>query len=162
MTSQDRFNTASPPPDANGEPAGVSTSQLIANLKQLAAELVDYAGYYLSAKADGIKWSVTKLVLLAAIGLIAALALGGAVVTGVVLALVGMANGIALIFEPDLRWLAWLITGVVVLAIVFGGALLGMKMMQRSMKRKTEQKYEARRKRQQSEFGHHVRSRAAD
>lgn len=161
MNSQDRFNTAPDSSDANGDAAEMSTQQLIQNLKVLAGELVDYVGYYISAKTDGIKWSLTRLGMLAAVGLIGLLALSGAVVTAVALLLVGMANGLGAIFGADLRWIGWLIAGILVLAMIFGGALLGMKWVQRSMARKMEQKYEAKRQRQQYEFGHNVRNRAA-
>src|SRR5690606_7691420 len=108
---------------------GPSTAQVIQNLRNLAGELADYASYYVSAKLDGVKWSLTKLVMMLALAAIALLVLSGAVVTAVVLLMVGIANGIGTIFGENLRWIGWLITGAAVLGGIVGATLIAMRVM---------------------------------
>jgi len=148
--------------DANGRTEGPSTAQLVQNLRNLAGELADYASYYVSAKVDSVKWTLTKVAMLAVLGVIGLLVFSGAVVTAVVLLVVGIADGIGAIFDPELRWIGWLITGAVIVGGLIGATLIAMRVVREKTRQRMEQKYETKRQRQQSEYGHNVRSRAAD
>jgi len=119
------------------------------------AELREYVAYFLAAKFDGIKLSLRRIGIFAAIGIIALLAGGALVVTAVVM----VCGGLAQLVADALGGRAWagnLIVGLAVLLLVGGGAWFGMSYLTGTSRKLTVKKYELRRTRQRADFGHDV------
>ena len=123
------------------------------------AELREYASYFLAAKIDGLKVGLRNAGIYAALGVLGAIAGAGLIVMAVALFLIGCAHGLGALFGGR-DWLGDLIVGVVVLAIVAVGAILGLKMVTGSSRKKTVEKYETRQHQQRRSYGHDVQQRA--
>jgi hypothetical protein len=124
------------------------------------SELKEYASYYLSAKADGMKASVRNLGLYAALGVVGLLAGGAIVVTSAVLLLTGLAGAIGAIFEPDKPWVGNIAVGLLILGAIGIGTMLFMKKFTAASRERTVKKYESRQQHQRVQFGHDVHERA--
>lgn len=146
---------------SNDATKGVSAGQAFANISAQITELKDYAGYYIAAKLDGIKWSMTRIGVFAALGLVALIIGAGLLVTATVLFLTGLATGLGRAFEPDMIWLGWTIVGGLVLAATAIGAFIGLSALTKGTQKRMAEKYENKRQRQQVEYGTNVRDRAA-
>ncbi len=166
MTSQTNRSTADEP--HNGEPhhgsddAADSTRQTINRLTILLAELKDYAGYYISAKLDQTKWSLTRIAIYAVLGVVAFLLFSALLTTTVVLFMVGVATALGQAFGANLWWLGWIIVGGVILLGTGIGLWLAVGSFLRRSGKTLVERYEAKREAQKARFGHHVRDRAAD
>jgi hypothetical protein len=145
QASDDESATAEPNPLAG----------LLSNL----AELREYAALYLATHADSVKLSARQAVLKAAVGVIGLVAAVAIVATAGVLLVTGMANGIALLLG-DRLWAGQLITAVVILSVLAGGAYAGLRIVLKSSRNRTVEKYERRHQQQRAAFGHDVRQRA--
>ena len=75
-----------------------SPAEAFRRLQQQVGELQAYLTHFVSAKIDGLILSARQLALWTALGLVALMAVGGLVVTAVVLVLVGAAEGFARLF----------------------------------------------------------------
>lgn len=154
--------TPSDPAAADGaDGSGESAAQAFANLSAQIAQLKEYAAYYAAAKLDGIKWSMTRIAVMAVLGIVALIVGAGVLVTAAVLFVTGLASGLGRAFGPDMAWLGWIIVGGLVLVATAIGALMGLSALTKSTQRRMAEKYENKRRRQQYEYGTNVRSRAA-
>ena len=122
------------------------------------AEVREYISYLISAKLDSIKGTVRDLLLYAVAGLLG-LVVGAAVVgTAAVLLLLGLAHAIGELFHHV--WIGELIVSVVILGGAAIAIILGLKLLPRMMKKQLVSKYEARQRKQRSEFGRDVAQQA--
>lgn len=120
-------------------------------------EIREYAAYYVAAKIDALRLGIRNIIVLAALGLIGLIAASAVIVTAVVLALLGIAGALTGLMPA---WAANLVIGVLVLLAVALGVLIVMSRLMKSSRRQTVEKYESRKHRQQTEFGHDVEERA--
>lgn len=124
-------------------------------------ELKEIAAYYIAAKADSLRLSVRTILVYAVLGVLGVFLGSAALVTAVVLLLTGLSGAIGTLFNPDRAWAGALIVSVAILALVVVGALIGIKRLTGSGRKKTVQKYESRQQDQRSRFGHSVPDLAA-
>jgi len=121
-------------------------------LKQHASELVDYAGYYLSAKWDGVTTSLRRQVWRSAIGVLTAVVGAGFLIAATVTLLGGVADGLGILFG-NRPWLGRIAAGATVLC----GAAIALHLgAWRARARRHEaivSKYEARKQRQRKRYG---------
>ncbi|MGH7215535.1 MAG: phage holin family protein [Tepidisphaeraceae bacterium] len=141
--------------DVSGEPVTEAFRQAASRI----GELKEYASYYASAKVDGVKASLRRLLVYAALGVVAGLAGAALAVTACVLTLVGLARLINSAAQS--AWLGQLLVGLGVLLIMGVGAFVGMSMMTKASKNRTVAKYELRQRKQRDDFGHDVAQRTA-
>lgn len=123
------------------------------------AEVREFAAYYAAARLDALKLTARRIGILAAIGILGAMAGATVVVVSVVLLLEGIAGAFAALF-PRFPWLGDLITAVIFLAIPVIGIVVGMKILTRTFKTSTVHKYEDRQRTQRQQFGRDVRDEA--
>lgn len=123
------------------------------------AELREFAAYYVAAKIDALKVTARRVGIFAGLGLMGAVAAATVVVVSVVLLLRGIAGAFAEIF-PAHPWIGDLITAVIFLAIPVIGILIGMRILTRTFKTSTVDKYERRQSEQRQQFGRSVRDEA--
>jgi Zn-dependent protease with chaperone function len=142
-------------PTGNGSP-GAALRDAIGKLGEVQA----FAGHYLAAKIDGIKLSIRNLGIFAALGIVGLIALGAVVNTTIVLLLLGIAGAWGALLGGR-WWLGALITGVLVLALIAIGVIIGMKMLTKSFRAKTVEKYEQRKGQERARYGHDVDQYAA-
>lgn len=124
------------------------------------AELREFAAYYVAAKVDAVKVAARNVGILVALGLAGGIAVATVIVVAVVLLLRGISGAFADIF-PAHPWIGDLITAVIFLALPVVGILIGMRMLTRTFKTSTVQKYERRQSQQREQFGRSVRDEAA-
>jgi len=124
-------------------------------------ELQEYVSYYISAKTDALKLSVTNAVIYAALGIVGLLAGSALVVTAVVLACMGIAGALAALFGHR-PWLGNLVGGLLLLAIVGVVAVVGLKKVTGASRERTLKKYAARQQQQRAKFGEDVQQAATD
>lgn len=133
----------------------------LAQVRLCLAELRDYAAYYLAARADALKLQARTIAIYAALGLTAGIAGAGALITAVVLALGGVANGFAQLLGGRV-WAGQLITGLGVLLIAAATIVFGLRYLTNSSRGRTKKKYELWRNDQRAQFGHDVVERATN
>ena len=136
-----------------------SPAEAFADVKTRVAELTEYAGYFLSAKVDGIKLAIRNAGVYAALGAVGLFAGGALVATAVVLLLRGIAGGLGTLFGGRL-WLGELVTAVVFLALIGGGAVFALRRMTAASRERTVKKYESRKQQQRARYGTDVGQRA--
>lgn len=153
------FETSSRNKSAEESGSNGSAGHAFRSALRHVAELREYAAYFLSAKVDSVKLSVRKVAIYAALGVVGLMAGGALVVSAIVLLCWGLAGAFAAIF--GVWWLGYIIMGVLLMVVLGAGIGLGLKRITGQWKRATEDKYEQRRERQQTEFGHNVHERAA-
>jgi len=126
------------------------------------AELKAYLAQYVSARADGIKLSIRKVVLLAIMGVLGLIVGGAVLVTAAVIIVTGLAQLIGHLLG-DRLWAGNLIVGVGVLGLVALGAWLVVRKMTQSSHKSTVNRYERRLKQQRVTLdGHDARQRSAE
>jgi hypothetical protein len=150
---------ARPDPGAHPMPPAGHPTEAIRDAVGKLAELREFASYYMAAKLDALKATARRIGILAALGLVGAVAGATVVVTAVVLLLRGIAGAFAAIF-PRAPWLGDLITAVIFLAIPIVGILVGMRILTRTFKTSTVTKYEERKRQERQQFGRDVRDEA--
>ena len=153
------------PTEAATGNANRSPADAFKDLGRHFGELKEYAAYYLTAKADGIKTSVRNLVLYAVLGMVGLIAGGAAVVTATVLLITGIAGAISAIFrshltEPDRTWIGEITVGLLILGGIAVGTMLFMKKFTAASRERTVRKYESRQQHQRIQYGHDVHERA--
>lgn len=144
---------------ARGEPHSAGHDPL-APLRIYLAELQDYAAYYLAARADALKLQARTILTYGVLGLMAGMAAAAGLITAVVLALGGIANGLGQLMGGRI-WAGQLITGLGVLIIAAATVVIGLRSVTNSSRRRTMAKYEHWRNQQRAQFGHDVVGRAA-
>jgi len=142
--------------NAPAETAGEAFHEAMAKV----SELREYAGYFVSAKIDALKIGLRNAGIYAALGILGAIAGASFIVIAAGLFLIGCAHGLGAAFGGR-DWLGDLIVGVIVLAVVAIGAIMGLKMVTGSSRKKTVEKYETRQHQQRRSYGHDVNQRAA-
>lgn len=150
---------ARPDPGAHPMPPAGHPTEAIRDALAKLAELREFASYYVSAKIDALKLTARRIGILAALGLVGAVAGATLIVTAVVLLLLGIAGAFAAIF-PSHPWIGDLIAGVIFLAIPVAGILVGMRILTRTFKTSTVTKYEERKRQERQQFGRDVRDEA--
>ena len=147
---------------ASGEgavPDDQSPAEAFRDVGTRLAELSDYLSYYVAARTDAIKASVRNAGLYAALGVIGLFAGGALVVTAVVLLLRGIAGGLAVLFGNRL-WLGELVTAILFLALIGGGAWFMLGRLTKASRERTVKKYVSRQQQQRAKFGTDVKERA--
>jgi len=139
-----------------------SAGEAVRGFSTKLAELGEYAGYFISAKLDGLKVTARNIGVFAALGIVGLIALGTVVTTAVVMLLVGAAMGIAKLFTPAQYWAGALIVSVVVLGALAGGVIFGSRWLSNTSRSALVRKYEERQRQQRVRFGQDVRGREAD
>jgi hypothetical protein len=138
-----------------------STREAFAAASRHLRELQDYAGYFVAAKVDGIKLSLKNAGIYAGLGVVGLIAGGAFIVVAVVQFCYGIAGALGALFGGR-QWVGELITGIVLLAGIFGGTYYVLKSMTNKSRKATVDKYEARKREQRSEYGHDVHERARE
>jgi membrane protein implicated in regulation of membrane protease activity len=134
-----------------------SSLEALKDIKARLGELSEYVSYYIAARADALKVTARMAGVYAALGVVALMAGIAFVVSAVVLVCFGIAA--LLVWALHSLWLGTLVAGVIFLALLATGALLGMRMLKRSSRERTVQKYGSRQQHQRAEYGTDVRQR---
>jgi hypothetical protein len=122
------------------------------------AELREYAAYFISAQLDQVKAAGIKIVLYAVAGVLG-LVMGAAFVgTAAVLLLLGIAHGLGELFHH--AWIGEVVVAGVILAGLAGGLIFALKWLPSITRKQLVSKYEARQRKQRSEFGRDVAQQA--
>jgi protein-S-isoprenylcysteine O-methyltransferase Ste14 len=138
-----------------------SPAEALRRLQQQVGELQAYVTHFVSAKIDGFVLSARQLALWAALGVMGLTALVGLVVTAIVLALVGAANGFALLFGGR-WWLGQVVVGGGTIVLLVVSLLMGMRIWQNRSRQQKVQQYDERQLQQHATFGHSVADRATE
>jgi len=155
--ASDRFRTAS---DAPTDGQSDSWKRIMTSLIERIGEIREYGSYYLSTQVDAVKTKVTWLAIYAVLGVIAAIIGTAALVTVGVLLITGIAGGLGDLFGR--LWLGQLVTALLVLTLIGVGAVVGMKVLRGSLKRKLMAKYEQRHQDQRQRYGSDIPGRAQE
>lgn len=123
------------------------------------AELREYAAYLVSIKLDSMKLSMRRLMLYAALGVVAGIAGVVAICLAVTQVLYGIGDGLGLLFGGH-WWAGHLLTGVLVLAAVGITLMVMMRKITASSRESTLRKYEGRKAHQKVQFGRDVQEAA--
>ena len=146
-----------PDPNYRPNPAQEAATRLKADFD----ELKEYASYYVAAKIDGIKGSIRNLGLYAALGIVAAIVGAAILATAAGLLVVGFAHMLGALFGGR-YWLGDLVTGILILGTVAGGAYYMMNKLTGAWRSQTLKKYEERKQSQRERFSHDVSDRARE
>ena len=146
--------------NASQDPSDLPPTESIRHAAGVFAELKEYFSYYLSAKSDAFKASIRNIGIMAAVGVLALAVAVALVVTATVLLCVGIAQALAVAMHGT-TWAGNLIVGGGLLLILFGGAILGSRMLAAAARKRTMQKYELRQSQQRQSYGRSVADRAA-
>jgi hypothetical protein len=150
-TNQSHSTTASDRMGVNGnEPH--NPSDAFRDLGDRIAELKSFAGYYITAKLDGIKLSLRNLVLYAALGIVGLIAGGTIIVMASALLVMGISHGLGALFGGR-YWLGDLVTGILFLGLIAAGVIFGLKAVTKSSRKRTVEKYEQWQHDQRQHFG---------
>jgi hypothetical protein len=139
----------------------VSPTSAFRHVGQRLGELGEYVSYFISAKTDGIKLTLRNVAMYAALGIVGLLAAGAMVVSAVVLVCWGIALGLSALLGHHL-WAGYLVTGVLILALIGGGTWFGLKKFTGSSRERLVKKYAARQHEQRRKFGRDVEQAASD
>lgn len=150
-----------PPDEPNGRGAPASWREVLASMVERLGEIRDYVGYYAETKSDGVKQQAIWAGIYAALGILAGLIGAAVLVTATVLLVNGIAGGLAALFGHR-EWLGQLVTGLLLLGLFAGGAVVGLKVLRASFKKKLRAKYEQRHQEQRGRFGADVPQRARE
>ncbi|HZZ41573.1 MAG TPA: hypothetical protein VFE58_01425 [Tepidisphaeraceae bacterium] len=142
-----------------GEDAPASAKEAFAEAGARLSEIKDYALYLLSAKVDQVTSSVKAAIWYAMVLMLVGIAGAGILVTAAVLMMMGIADGLTVLFGGRV-WLADLVTGVVVLGLVIGSAYLVVGKMIGMSRAATRERYAAMKREQFARHGHDVHERA--
>jgi len=129
-----------------------SPSEALAELASLARQVKEFACTLLIAKADAIKATLRRILVLTALGIVAFVAASALIIVAVTLLLLGAARGIgsALGGQP---WIGELIIGGSLVALLILAIFLTPKWLAASSRERTIAKYDQRQTRQRQRFG---------
>lgn len=139
------------PPEHPGEAIREAFSKL--------AEVREFAAYYIAVRIDSLKLTVRNIGIYAGLGIIGLIAGAAVVVVSVALLMTGIAGAWGALFNGRV-WLGDIITGVIFLAIVALGVMVGMRVLTGMFKTRTVYKYEERLRRERERFGRSVKDEA--
>lgn len=152
-TTKPRFTTSDGAgSSADPDPAGADA---VKRLAEHFAELREYASHLAAAKADRFKLRIRGLMAAAVLGMVGLLIAFAVTLISVWLVLTGISGGLGELLE-DRQWLANLITGGVFLVFLIVSMLVGLGRWKAASQRATTEKYEQRKRIQQSKFGRDV------
>jgi len=137
------------------DPAGA-----LRGVGSLVGELRDYFGHYISARTDAIKLSLRNVAIFAVLGMLGLIAGAALITTAVVQLCLGLAQALAHLLG-DRMWAGNLIVGALLLALIGIGAVVGLKIISSSSRKRTVAKYELRQHQQREQFGRDASERAA-
>jgi len=148
---------------ADDAPAEQPSEALKETLK-LVGEAKEYASYYVAAKIDGYKATAKNVGIYAGLGVVGAAIGLTFLVVSVYMLVSGLAGGLShlavSLFGERWAWLGPTTLGLIVIGGAVVGILLGMKWIFGSSRSHTVAKYEDRKRKQRSQFGHDVAQRA--
>jgi len=124
-------------------------------------ELAEYVSYFIAAKTDGLKLTLRNVAVFAALGVVGLIAAGAMVVSGVVLLCWGIALALSALFGHHL-WAGYLVTGVLLLGMIGGGTMIGLKKLTGTSRERMVKKYATRQTQQRGKFGRDVQQAASD
>jgi len=156
MNAQHQSPPPSGAPEAEPRPnpaAEDSPAEALRDAFGKLGEVQAYAGHFVAAKIDAIKLAIRNAGIMAALGIVGLIAVAAVVSTAIVLLLVGIAGAWGALLG-DRVWLGDLITAVLVLAVLGIGVMVGLKMLNRSFRAKTVEKYEQRKRQERARYGH--------
>lgn len=146
------------------DPVGASQDSgpaALGRLERQWEELVELFSYFLATRVDAVKqslWRVTAALVVLILGVAIAAAL---LVTCVVLALLGLADVVAVALG-DRLWAGNLIVGLGILMIGGGALWLGLAAFERRFRKRTLDHYARRREQQRARWGRDVSDWAAE
>jgi hypothetical protein len=123
------------------------------------ASLRSYLAHYVAARKDALTAAARRAVLWAVIGIAAALVGMTILVTAVVLLVMGIMDGLTVVFGGRL-WAGELVTAVGLLTLVGLGGWIGISKWITNSRRRTMEHYERRRSQERAVHGLDVRQRA--
>jgi len=147
-----------PRPSDATEPSP-SPREAFASVTSKFSEIAEYANLYVTAKTDAFKATMRNVAVFAALGIVGLIALGALVVTSVVMLCLGIAQGIGRLLWGHM-WAGYLITSLLLLGLLAGGVIFGLKMIGKASKKALVKKYELRQRDQRERFGHDAADRA--
>ncbi|HEV2973092.1 MAG TPA: hypothetical protein VGY55_24205 [Pirellulales bacterium] len=142
--------------DPDGKPAGPEA--LAAVFKQLA-EAVEYLAYLLATQVDRAKLKIRNLLILVALGTLAAVAGLAFVACTVWLLLAGIAGGVGVLLG-DRPWLGGIVTATVILIVGGSVGWIFYRRIRTSGLKSARRRYQERQAEQKSRFGREVRQTA--
>jgi len=138
-----------------------SPAEAFKDLSTRIGEIGEYFSYWLAAKSDGIKLTIRNVGVMAAVGIVGAIAGGAFVASAMVLLCVGIAHGLGTLFGGRM-WLGDIVAAILFLAILGGGIWFGMNRLTKASRERTVKKYDARQQQQRARYGTDVHQRAAN
>ena len=148
---------------SNGGTGEPSPTQSFKEAASRFAELKEYAGLYLAAKADGIKVSLRNVLVYAALGLVGGIVGIGFLIYAVVLLLNGLAGLVGEIFpERFEHWGGPLVVGLLLVGGTAAAIVYGLKSITNTSRKRLVEKYENRKRDERRVYGHDVQERAAE
>jgi hypothetical protein len=148
--------------DADAKADGGSDAAPAAAIGEAFARLRetrDYAAHYLSARVDALKLSARKVIVLAILGLLGAIAGAALIITSVVLLCVGIAQGLAVLFGGR-AWLGNLVAALLLLGALVGGGWVVLARIRKASKERVVAAYERLKREQRDAHGTDVHQRA--
>ena len=122
-------------------------------------ELKSHLSYAAEVKIDQVKAAVRSALIFTLLGIVAAIAAAGLVVTAVVLLCIGIASAITALTHSV--WIGDIAAAILILGAVALTVYIGINRLTKASYANLVKKYESRRRAQKSEFGHDVGDRAA-
>jgi len=146
---------------SNGEGVDGSPGEAFSAASEHFSELKSYASQYVAAKMDGVKLSIRRAVLYAALGVIGLIVAIGTVATASALFVTGLAQAVSALLGGR-TWAGNLIIGGGLLLIIMGATWFIIQRMFKSSQKSTVDRYEQRLQRQRVQHGHDARQRSAE
>lgn len=134
---------------------GQIASEALKQLLQHIGELQEYFLYFVHAKLDGAKLSGQRAAVWLVLGVGGVVAGCSLMVTAIVLLLMGLAEGVAMVWDGKL-WVGRTIVGSLVLLSLVGGTAISLRLWQRKSRKKKVQQYIERQMQQHLAFGRNV------
>jgi hypothetical protein len=138
-----------------------SPAEAFRRLQKQVEELQAYFTHFVSAKVDSAVFSARRLAVWTVLGVVGLIALAALIVTAIVLALNGVAHGLAVLFAGRL-WLGQLVVGGGILILLVLSILIGVRTWQTRWRQQKVQQYDERQLQQRVAFGHSVADRATE
>jgi hypothetical protein len=151
-------STADP---GSGNGAHVPPMDAFRAAAEQVGELKAYASQYVAAKLDGVKLSIRRAVLYAALGVVGLIVAIGTVATAAALFVTGLAQAVSALLGGR-AWAGNLIIGGGLLLIILGATWFVIQRMFKSSRKATVDRYEQRLQRQRVQHGHDARQRSAE
>lgn len=162
MKMEERFTapgTDGGPPtgDTGPKPSGSTVRKVLEGI----AEVREYAAHFFAARKDAARLKLRRVLVLAALGVVAALAFVTLVSAALVILLLGLAQGLGEMLGGR-AWLGQVIAGAGVLVLVTAAIAVGLAALRRASFRRTVARYELRQARQRAAFGRDASARGPE